>query len=73
MDVVMQWLATSPLGSAAKVAAGAVLVWMIDNVTDLGVHPMVQVAIIAAFPVLVNALNPEDPRYGRVAITDEQE
>jgi hypothetical protein len=59
------WLARSPIASAAKVASGAVLVWVLDNVTDLGLHPVVQVAIVAAVPVLINAVNPADDRYGR--------
>lgn len=59
------WLARSPIASAAKVAAGAVLVWLVDNITTLDLHPVAQVAIIAAVPVLLNALNPADDRYGR--------
>lgn len=67
MNDFLLWLARSPLASAAKVAAGAVLVWTLDNVTDLGLHPVLQVALIAAVPVLVNAVNPQDDRYGRHA------
>jgi hypothetical protein len=63
----LTWLASSPIASAAKVAAGAVLVWLLDNVTDLGLHPVAQVALIAAVPVLINAVNPADPRYGKHA------
>lgn len=67
MNDFLLWLARSPLASAAKVAAGAVLVWTLDNVTDLGLHPVVQVAIVAAIPVLINTINPQDDRYGRHA------
>lgn len=67
MQDFLMWLARSPLASAAKVAAGAVLVWVLDNVTDLGLHPVAQVAIVAAIPVLINTLNPQDDRYGRHA------
>lgn len=66
-------LAATPYGTAAKVAVGAMLVWVIDNVTDLGLHPVIQVAIVAAFPVLVNAVNPADPRYGRSIPADMTE
>lgn len=69
MNDFLLWLARSPLASAAKVAAGAVLVWTLDNVTDLGLHPIAQVAIVAAIPVLINAINPQDDRYGRHAYT----
>lgn len=65
MQRFLYWLARSPLASAAKVAAGAVLVWVLDNVTTLGLHPVVQVAIVAAIPVLINSVNPMDDRYGR--------
>lgn len=58
------WLATSPLAGAVKAASGAVLVWVIDNVSSLGLPPIAQVAIVAGLPVLINALNPQDPRYG---------
>lgn len=67
MQGFLYWLARSPIASAAKVAAGAMLVWVLDNVTDLGLHPVVQVAIVAAVPVLVNAVNPLDDRYGKHA------
>lgn len=73
MQDFLYWLARSPLASAGKVAAGAVLVWLLDNVTTLGLHPVAQVALIAAVPVLINAVNPEDPRYGRVAAHDDEE
>jgi hypothetical protein len=72
MQDFLMWLARSPLGSAAKVAAGAVLVWTLDNVTDLGLHPVVQIAIVAAIPVLINTVNPQDDRYGRHAHMDAE-
>lgn len=59
------WLADSPLGGAAKAASGAVLVWVLDNVDTLNLPPVAQVAIIAALPVLINAINPMDLRYGK--------
>lgn len=69
------WLATSPLGGAFKAASGAVLVWLVDNVGSFDLHPALQVAIVAALPVLINALNPADPRYGNakevVDVSDE--
>lgn len=68
MSEFLAWLARSPIASAVKVASGAVLVWLIDNVTDLGLHPVVQVAIVAAVPVLINSVNPFDPRYGRTVV-----
>lgn len=58
------WLATSPLGGAFKAGVGAVLVWFLDNIDALNLPAVAQVGIIAALPVLINAINPSDPRYG---------
>lgn len=60
----LSWLAGSPLGSAFKVAASAALVWALDNVASFNLSPVAQVALIAALPVLINAVNPQDGRYG---------
>lgn len=59
-----KWLASSPIASALKVATGAVLVWALENIGGFGLEPVIQVALIAALPVLINAINPEDERYG---------
>lgn len=64
---VLTWLAQSPLASALKIGASAAFVWIIDNVTELGLPPVVAVSLVAALPVLINALNPADSRYGRNA------
>ena len=58
------WLADSPLGGMFKAASGAVVVWCLDNVESFNLSPVVQVAIIAALPVLINYLNAMDMRYG---------
>lgn len=73
MQPFLLWLARSPIATAAKIASGAVLVWVIDNVTTLGIPAWAQVAIIAGFPVLVNAVNPADPRYGNAYTDDTRE
>lgn len=64
MNSFLVWLADSPLGGAVKAASGAVLVWLLDNVQSFNLPPVAQVAIVAGLPVLINALNPMDPRYG---------
>ena len=61
---IQLFLATSPIGGAFKAASGAVLVWLLDNVSSFDLHPAAQVAIIAALPVFINYLNPADTRYG---------
>ncbi len=60
------WLADSPLGGMFKAASGAILVWCLENIESFNLSPVVQVAIIAALPVLINYLNGMDMRYGKV-------
>lgn len=60
------WLADSPLGGMFKAASGAVVVWCLDNVESFNLSPVVQVAIVAALPVLINYLNGMDMRYGNM-------
>lgn len=59
------WLATSPIGGFAKVATAGMLVWVIDNVASLNIPEIVQVGLIAGLPILINWMNPDDPRYGK--------
>jgi hypothetical protein len=63
------WLATNPMGGFVKVAIGAMLVWIIDNLSTLQIPEIAQVGLIAGLPILINWLNPTDSRYGKV--TDE--
>jgi hypothetical protein len=60
------WLADSPLGGMFKAASGAILVWCLENIESFNLSPIVQVAIIASLPVLINYLNGMDMRYGKV-------
>jgi hypothetical protein len=64
MNLFFNWLATSPLATALKVAVAASLSWVLDNQESLNVPPVALVAFVAAIPVLINWLNPEDYRYG---------
>lgn len=66
-----KWLAKSPIASALKIAAAAALVWALENMADFQLEPIVQVALTAALPVIINWLNPEDGRYGYAAGGDE--
>ena len=61
---IQLFLANSPIGGALKAASGAVLVWLLDNVSSFDLPVVAQVAIIAALPVFINYLNPADTRYG---------
>lgn len=64
MEDFGKWIAESPLGGAFKVAFSASLVWLLDNLASFNVPAVVQVALVAALPVLINWVNPQDPRYG---------
>tara|TARA_R110000823_G_scaffold238639_2_gene363950 strand:+ start:350 stop:565 length:216 start_codon:yes stop_codon:yes gene_type:complete len=61
------WLATNPMGGFAKVAIGAMLVWIIDNLSTLQIPEIAQVGLIAGLPILINWLNPGDARYGKLS------
>ena len=63
--MIGQFLATSPIGGFLKVAAAGMLVWIIDNVSTLNIPQIVQVGLIAGLPILINWMNPDDPRYGK--------
>lgn len=67
MEKFLVWLADSPIATAAKVALAAVLAYVIASPEAFGLPPVVGVAVAAAFPVLINWLNPEDTRYGKGA------
>jgi hypothetical protein len=63
--MIGQFLATSPIGGFLKVATGAMLVWIIDNLSTFNIPDIVQVGLIAGLPIVVNWINPSDPRYGK--------
>jgi len=65
MKQLNQWLATSPIGGFVKVATGAMLVWIVDNLSTFDIPQIVQVGLIAGLPILINWINPCDPRYGK--------
>jgi hypothetical protein len=71
MSGIETWLATSPWGSAVKVFLGfllgaALLTWTQEGVISFD-HWQTWVigALGIAVPVVINLLNPADPRYGR--------
>lgn len=66
MEKLGIFLATHPLGGAIKAASGAVLVWALDNVSSFNLPPYIQVAVIAALPIVINYVNPMDERYGNM-------
>ena len=60
------WLATTWEGSILKIAAGAGLGAVLSWLATADVHPLIVAVSAAVIPVIINALNGEDPRYGRL-------
>ena len=59
-----QWLAQTWEGSIFKIAAGAALGAIASWVVTADVHPLIVAISAAVIPVIINALNGDDPRYG---------
>jgi hypothetical protein len=67
--MIWKWLAYSPIASFGKIFGAGVLGWILLNLDTLQIHPAVGIGLASAIPILINWLNPGDPRYGKV--TDE--
>jgi hypothetical protein len=63
-DRVLQWLAVHPIGTAVKVGVGAGLAWVLNNIASLNLNPTETAAVIMVVNIAINALNPQDTRYG---------
>jgi hypothetical protein len=59
-----QWLANTWEGSIVKITAGAALGAVASWLMTSDVHPLIVAIGAAVIPVLVNALNSADTRYG---------
>ena len=59
-----QWLANTWEGSVFKIAAGAGLGALASYLMTSDVHPLIVAISAAVIPVLINALNSADSRYG---------
>ena len=59
------WLATTWEGSILKIASGAALGALLSWLATADVHPLIVAISAAVIPVIINALNGEDTRYGR--------
>ena len=62
---MQQWLATTWEGSLVKITGGAALGAVLSWLTTADVHPLVVAIGAAVIPVVINALNTTDQRYGR--------
>ena len=70
MENFLNWLASSPLASFAKIFAAGILGWFVVNMDSLNVHPAVAIGLVSALPVVINWLNPSDSRYGNEGTLD---
>ncbi len=59
-----EWLAKTWEGSVFKIAAGAGLGALASWLMTSDVHPLIVAVSAAVIPVIINALNGDDPRYG---------
>ena len=73
MTAFAQWLASSPLATAARVFVATVLAMAVADWTKVGAidfanwQPWVIAAATSALPVVVNWLNPAYTSYGKGA------
>ena len=65
--MIAKWLADTWEGSVVKIALGAALGALGSWLMTADVHPLIVAVGAAVIPVLINALNGQDPRYGRHA------
>ena len=65
--MIARWLADTWEGSVTKIALGAALGALGSWLMTADVHPLIVALGAAVIPVLINALNGQDPRYGRHA------
>ena len=73
MENFLEWLASSPLASFAKIFGAGVLGWILLNLDSLNIHPAAAIGLASALPILVNWLNPVDFRYGNEGYDNEGE
>jgi len=60
------WLASTWEGSIVKIASGAALGALLSWLATADVHPLIVAVSAAVIPVIINALNGDDSRYGRL-------
>ena len=60
------WLAASATGSFIKITLGATLGAALSWLTTSDIHPLIVAISAAVIPIIINSINPQDPRYGTV-------
>lgn len=67
------WLAASASGSFIKIIVGAALGAALSWLTTADIHPLIVAISAAVIPIIINTVNPQDPRYGTVNWEDLDE
>lgn len=70
MTTVLNWLYRSPLAQWLKYFAAGLIGWLMLNLDNVGLHPALAFALAGSLPVLVNWLNPNDPRNTTDNVTE---
>jgi hypothetical protein len=73
MRELEEWLAASATGSFIKISVGAALGAALSWLTTSDIHPLIVAMSAAVIPIIINTINPQDPRYGTVNWEDLDE
>jgi hypothetical protein len=73
MRELEEWLAASATGSFIKITLGAALGAALSWLTTSDIHPLIVGMSAAVIPIIINTINPQDPRYGTVNWEDLDE
>jgi len=65
MKKFLKWLASSPTASALKIVLGGSLAVVINQIDSFNLPPAIALLIVAVIPLVIDALNPHDPRFGK--------
>jgi len=65
MKKFLLWLAHSPIAEAGKIGLGAGCAWLLNNAASLNLKAEYQAIVVAVVTIIIDALNPHDPRFGK--------
>lgn len=65
MKKFLKWLAKSPTAAALKIILGGSLAIALDYVDSFNLPPTAVLLVTALVPLVIDALNPHDPRFGK--------